>query len=160
MNIHPLIVHFPIALLTVYTLAEVARFGFVRRHPAWFTVKAVLLIVGSLGSFAAMGSGLIAAQIFGNEDVVFVHKSLAVSTASVYFLLALSYLIQWLDRNGRMWPGLARFERAVFRAPVTIILALIGMVLLTMTGAMGGALVYGPEMDPIVSFVYHLFFPE
>jgi len=36
--------------------------------------------------------------------------------------------------------------------------ALIGAVCLTITGALGGAMVYGPTSDPFVSFIYTLFF--
>jgi hypothetical protein len=34
------------------------------------------------------------------------------------------------------------------------------MILVTIVGALGGALVYGPEVDPVVSVVYHLFFTK
>ena len=39
-----------------------------------------------------------------------------------------------------------------------LLIALVGIVVITITGALGGAIVYGPEVDPIVSVIYHLFF--
>ncbi|MEK7110290.1 MAG: hypothetical protein AAB759_00205 [Patescibacteria group bacterium] len=39
MNIHPAFVHFPIALLTIYAVLELARFRFFTARPYWFHLK-------------------------------------------------------------------------------------------------------------------------
>ena len=57
MNLHPIFVHFPIALLTLYTLCELLRFKKIKDHPAWFYLKAVLIICGTLGAAAALLTG-------------------------------------------------------------------------------------------------------
>ncbi len=41
-------------------------------------------------------------------------------------------------------------------SPLVIVLAIAGLVLMTVVGALGASLVYGPEIDPAVSFIYHL----
>jgi len=39
--------------------------------------------------------------------------------------------------------------------PVAIVLALAGLVAITVTGGLGGAIVYGPDADPFFKLVYH-----
>ena len=36
------------------------------------------------------------------------------------------------------------------------LLALLGLIAITITGGLGGAIVYGKDVDPIVSFIYKL----
>ena len=44
MNIHPIFVHFPIALLTLYSLAELIRWRRITELAYWFYVKAFAMI--------------------------------------------------------------------------------------------------------------------
>ncbi len=53
---------------------------------------------------------------------------------------------------------LVKIAKWIINTRVSFILALIGIVGITITGTLGGAMVHGPEVDPFVSFVYHLFF--
>ena len=50
MNIHPLLVHFPIALLTIYSLLELVPFKQIYRQSYWFYTKAIILIIGSIST--------------------------------------------------------------------------------------------------------------
>lgn len=45
MNIHPFLVHFPIALFCVYTILECVRFQVVIKQPYWFYLKAGIVIM-------------------------------------------------------------------------------------------------------------------
>lgn len=63
MNIHPLFVHFPIALLTVYAVAELLRFKRLTSQVWWWNVKTLLLGVGLLGGFATLQTGEIAEEL-------------------------------------------------------------------------------------------------
>jgi len=38
------------------------------------------------------------------------------------------------------------------------LLALLGLVLIIITGGLGAAIVYGPNVDPFVNFIYSIFF--
>lgn len=177
MNIHPLFVHFPIGLLVVYSVLELGAYFFLTlRRQSWvFPVKAFLLFVGVLGAFAALITGSIAGEIFEtvadpNVVIIEVHASFAVATTILYLLLAGAYLIRIFDVNGwgdrivdskivliRIWNFKKRFWHYVidtWALPIIALLALAGM---TVTGALGASIVYGPDADPFVSFVYHLF---
>ena len=53
MNLHPIFVHFPIALFTLYALLECARFKKLQEQTYYFYLKAFLVITGGLASSAA-----------------------------------------------------------------------------------------------------------
>ena len=40
-----------------------------------------------------------------------------------------------------------------------ILLALVGLVCITITGGLGGTMVYGPNADPFFGVIYKLMFP-
>lgn len=173
MDIHPIVVHFPIALLTVYTLFEVARFPALVRQEWYLPVKAVLLLIGVAGSVAALQTGEVAEQAFIGTPtmrIVEMHAFFANLTTYVYVLLAVVYAVQWAEQAGgeRRVPPFAQWPWSVLRAiarvfgrtGMLVLLSVVGCALLTITGALGGAMVYGPEVDPIVSFVYHMLFAQ
>ena len=179
MNIHPLFVHFPIGLLVVYSLLEIcAYFWPALRRQAWlFGVEAFLLFTGVLAAFVALITGGIAEDIIRHTNsyafILKVHSPIAVLTTILYLILATAYLIRMFDTNGwgnrtvglnrpfiRIW----NFKKYVtylildtWLLPVLALLALLGMIV---TGALGAAIVYGPNADPFVSFIYHLFWVQ
>src|ERR1700730_19085142 len=57
-NIHPLLVHFPIALL--FAAALLYWLGFLARRESWLWTGWWTLVLGALGAAAAVGSGLYA----------------------------------------------------------------------------------------------------
>ncbi len=179
MNIHPLVVHFPIALLILYSIIEVCRFSFVQKNKFWFYAKLLLLIIGSIGAFFALQTGEIAEHTYGNTNqsihqLIETHSLFATITAYIFIGLAIVYCIKWVESDYRtkswfksfiqfrflrkLWNILYFIKRLIFRSYFLVPLAVIGIVSLTITGSLGGAIVYGSEVDPVVSFIYHLFF--
>lgn len=165
MNIHPIFVHFPIALLTIYALFEIFAWKKLRALSWWVYVKATLLFVGIISSFAALNTGEAAEHLIGRSALIEMHSTFATGTVWLFGILALVYLIRFVLESSYIinFPKLQNFLTAVqnyidrfsFLIPS---FAFVGLVLVTVTGALGGAIVYGPEVDPIVSFVYHFFF--
>ena len=166
MNLHPIFVHFPIALLTVYTLLEVFRLPIITRQSWWFYTKAVLLFIGTLGGVASGITGKIASQGFAGTStmaLVTLHSHYAEATVMVYGGIALLYAIEWMKIDGAKipsspWAVILRIQSVLWRAPILVLASLIGLLLVTITGALGGALVYGPDIDPVVGFFYHLLY--
>lgn len=64
MNLHPIIVHFPIACLVLYSLIELGSLFSPRIRKNLEITKYFLLIIGILGTFGALQSGEIAQQSF------------------------------------------------------------------------------------------------
>lgn len=173
MNIHPIVVHFPVALLTLYTLMEFVGFRRLTQHVAWFYIKAFLLIVGTVDAFAGRQTGeMIEAQFRGGPQtkLLEMHALWANITVILFGILSLLYLAAFIRRDAAQWrivgfvaalPGaglLARIYDVCERSGIFLVAALAGLVTITVVGALGGALAYGPNVDPIVKFVYDFFF--
>lgn len=174
MNIHPILVHFPIALLTIYAICELIRFKKVTTQHYWFHVKSIFVITGLVTAQLALGSGEAVQKMFSDvpekNAIVPVHAMFAETTVGIFFILAFSYLILWIEydasktllgkypRLSKPWARLVRVAKWIINTPTSLVLAFIGIIGITITGALGGAMVHGPEVDPFVSFVYHLFF--
>ncbi len=68
MNVHPMIVHFPIAFLSAFFLLEIVGASF--RRPAVLQVASWMLYLGAFGAVAAAAAGLIAAGSVPHGDSV------------------------------------------------------------------------------------------
>jgi uncharacterized membrane protein len=169
MNIHPIFVHFPIALLTVYAVLELVRFNKITSQIYWFYVKASILFAGALGAFAALSTGDGAEQTIAKElrPLVEIHSTFAAISTWIFLFIGLVYIVLWINKTdwnqqlfdgrfSKIWGTLLNSATKMYESPFIIILAFLGLLSITMTGALGGAIVYGPNIDPVVSFFYHL----
>ncbi len=171
MNIHPLFVHFPIALLTIYCAMEMMRFKKIATQPYWFFVKAMFVIFGTVSGFAALFTGGLIEDQFktaGARNLIEMHSLWATITMVIFSVIAACYLIEWVERSHvveryaqeqwyTIWKFLIRIKAIFFFTPVIILASVVGLVSITITGALGGALAYGADVDPIVHFVYGIF---
>lgn len=90
-NIHPLLVHFPIALLTLFFLVDLIGALFksdeIRRTAGWF------LYTGTLGALLAVAAGLQAASTVPHDfivhEIMMRHRNYGVTVASLAVLLSL-----------------------------------------------------------------------
>lgn len=179
MNIHPLFVHFPIALLVSYSLLEVtAPFSARLRRQAWVApVKAFLLYMGVLAAFAALVTGGMAEDVVRGVNprafIIEAHEPFAWATTLIYIVLAAASLVRLFDREGwgdrivgsnrlfaRIWSVKKQVARFVLDTRLLPLLALLGLIAITITGGLGAAIVYGPDVDPIVRVIYHLFWAQ
>lgn len=145
MDIHPMVVHFPIALLTLYAIFELIRFKKILEQPYWFYIKAILVIIGVLGAILAV---LTAPQV-SSSPLVLMHQAFAQLTLALFLVIALGYLLKWLQSNNR-------FSAFIFRIYIIIPLSLIGLAIIIITGGLGGAIVYGTHFDPLMAPVFKL----
>ncbi len=173
MNLHPIVVHFPIALLCLYSFFEVIQRW--TKAPYWTQVRAVLVIAGTIGAFASLQTGEVAEHLFGatpgsqTHNVLEMHALFAKITTWAYAVLAFSYLVLWLKENPsvrKLIPKNAasplrivvRVARTILTTPIAPILAILGFVGLSIVGALGATLVYGPDFDPATSLVNKMLF--
>lgn len=166
---HPLIVHFPIACLVLYTWVEVVTFLWPRSKTSLLTTKYFLLGIGVIGSFGALYSGEIAMESSGMQAsrLVQAHESFAQRSHLLYMIISLWYIAQWIIQKKiciTYWPKQAQshlswFIRLVDSKINHIIIALLaiaGFLLISITGALGAAITHGPDVDMIVRWVYDL----
>ena len=176
MNIHPLFVHFPIALLSVYAIMELIHTNRLNHSNTYASIKGFLVILGTLAAYVTLSTGKLAAGLLlaNRPDLaklVATHSTFTGATTAIFSVLAASYVIKFiLDSKyanmpilitGQltiMWRALCAFSRAVRESVFGQFLALAGIICITITGGLGDSIVYGPDTDPIVRFIYGMFF--
>jgi hypothetical protein len=166
MNPHVVLVHFPIALLTIYSVLEVLHLKRLIALPYWFYIKAAFVILGALGAGASFLTGEIAEEQFrpssGLHRLIETHANFALASLLFFGIIALLYAVAWLGRAGIF----TRYHNTLnlvtktekFLASGTMpLLGIIGLALITVTGALGGSIAFGPDIDPVARFVYDFF---
>jgi uncharacterized membrane protein len=171
MNLHPLVVHFPIALLSLYVLFEVLPLE--RWYPSvrWQDSKAILVAVGGIGLLAALVTGQMAEHsllALSAGPILRFHKMFADASAAVFGIIAAAYVIRWiLERHGHFLRRAGLPIRSL-RAIATVLLdrrtvvslAIIGFIVLFLAGIFGEMIVYGPQNDLFSRLVTAWFFPS
>lgn len=160
MNIHPLFVHFPIALLFLWSLCELVPVSRWLPQIHWQSVRSFLIVVGTLGAYVTFLTGGLAEELVGESRLIEFHSTFAGITLVIYSV----FLLEFILGIGR--PLLERFSvvkytdlflallhNKIFR--ITLVLA--GFVCLMITGALGGAIVYGSGGDPFTDLILKLF---
>ena len=165
MNSHPVFVHFPIGILVLYAVFEIARIKIITRQPWYFELKAVLSIIGTLAAYVTATTGELAEEIIENiapdtMALVETHSMYAVITIVLFSILAASYLFEWLKKTHTL-TALTRLPLfgvlSTFIQRSAPLIAFAGLCTITITGGLGAAIVYGPQTDPFVAIIYNTF---
>jgi uncharacterized membrane protein len=144
-SLHPLVVHFPIALLLVAPLFVVA--GIVRRTPAGRAMLLAalgLMILGTIGTFVAVGTGEAAARLADRSPeinaVLERHEELAETTRVIFGSLTVVFALVLLARRSVERAG--RRALAVLLPSVFLVFYAAGAFVLASTAHNGGRLVH------------------
>ncbi len=131
-NWHPLIVHFPIALLTASVAVDLI--ALIKHQVQWHRFAYALLVAGLLSSSAAVITGTEAALPYRSKpevaDLIQQHEDFGSIVFIVFMATALGRLPLFLQRSGG-WPLV-----------MWIVVAVGGCVLLWWTSYYGGELVF------------------
>src|SRR3989339_763858 len=118
---HQVLVHFPIALLTVYALFELARFRLVTKSTWWTPVKSAFSIIGWASSLVTYLSGrLLTSGAETLPHIVLAHRTFGRLTLLTFGILAMAYTLQ-------IWKPGNRYTGFVLKPWVCIPLALFGL---------------------------------
>lgn len=163
-DLHPMLVHFPIALITLYAVLECLRFRAIAQRVELFYTKAIIIVVGTIGGIVARQFGLLAARAYEGTDamrIIRIHEFFGNATLIIAGIISILYIGAWIFRSGSNLRH-NKFIRLCNRITLTwrvIPLALAALVAVSITGALGGSLVYGETADPLVKFLYKTVVP-
>lgn len=173
MNIHPIFVHFPIALLFFYSVGEILiLFPFVKNKDKWRDLLFAVLFVGVVSSFFTLQTGEVAEHLIGAERgsdlrlLINRHALFASISVYIYSILLICQIIKKIYQKkdfisskaiSRVLELLNSISNIFLSNPLLIVLSILGLIALMITGALGGAITYGVDTDPIVSIVYKIF---
>ncbi len=140
-NLHPLLVHFPIALLPSYIALDWA--GRLWKEKAFTEAAWYALLLGLVGTLVTLVTGLLAARAVPMDSPALAtlntHKFIGITTLVIFGIQAVCY-----GRNrGKYTPG---------KQALHTVIQLVGVALVVAVGYFGGELVYtfGIGVTPLV----------
>ena len=137
-SLHPKMVHFPIALLFAFSFLEIT--GNILKKESFTKAASIILVLGLLGAVAAVLTGNQAdkvAEMLFDKDIniplgkISAHETFA--TYTLWYFTALFFLRLFVILK-KKFNGLIKYS--------FVLLAIIGSVLVYLTGLKGGELVY------------------
>lgn len=174
MDLHPIFVHFPIALLVIYGLIELVIPIKYNNFREWVWVRFCMLLTGVGGAFLALQTGETAQRAYRGSALVHMHSFWANISTISFGIILLCYIVKLLEGGYlpwiqykkitehktmvSVWKFLIKIKNIILETVAVKVIALFGFIAISITGALGGAIVYGPNVDPIVKWVYGLFF--
>jgi uncharacterized membrane protein len=157
-NLHPIFVHFPIALLFLYSIIKVLPLQKWVPSVGWRDIERVLLVVGVLGAFTALATGDAAEHLARpSRQLVGAHANFASIATFIYGALLAGEIAAVINAQsivyGKKWQWVStilRFiETLLCNHMVSFILAIVGFVAISITGMLGGVMAYGVSADPL-----------
>ena len=159
-NIHPIFVHFPIALLFIYSIIKILPFKKWLPKIAWDDICFVVLIVGVLGAFMALSTGDTAEHLSkANHHLINIHATFASISTWLYVALLLGEISHFFNQSKLAEKvSLLKFkkvtafcEKLFYGKLFSKIVSLVALLFITLTGMLGGIIVYGVSADPFAS---------
>jgi uncharacterized membrane protein len=164
-NIHPIFVHFPVALLFVYSIIKILPFNKWFPKVSWIDIERALLLVGTLGAFAALATGDTAEHLTQpNRDLVEAHSTFAAIATWLYVSLLIGQISSFIADKVNLMAKIGNGGRKIVFLLKKIfgyglfskIIAFVALVAIMVTGLLGGVMVYGVTADPIAPMILSL----
>ncbi len=143
--LHPLVVHFPVALLLTAPLLVLMGLALPRAGRGFLNAALAVMVLGTVAAWVAVGTGEAAGELATRTPAVRAaleqHEELAETTRTVFTLLTLTFAVLLL--------GPALLKRTpgrritVLAGGAYLVCYLFGSVLLANTAHQGGRLVHG-----------------
>jgi uncharacterized membrane protein len=143
-GMHPLVVHFPIALTFVAPLLVVLAVVFRKQTGTWLTAAALLMLIAALGAMLAVNTGE-AAEEFAEEvasaqSVLHEHEELGEKARTILIVLAAAIsagAVAW-----RLWGAKAPGKVLYAAAAVYLVAHVADTLVVANTAHQGGRLVH------------------
>lgn len=162
-DLHPIFVHFPIALLVFYSIIKIIPLSRWLPKIMWRDIERFLLVFGTLGAFVSLSTGEIAEEMFRvNHQLVEAHATFAVISVWLYGALIVgevaSFLVsrQFFVTQRYMTRSIAFVNSFLCDGFFARLIAFVAFVSILLTGLLGGVLVYGTTADPLAGFILRI----
>lgn len=172
-NYHLIIVHFPIALLVVYTFFEILNL-FIARD--WNEMKMWIVSLGAIGAVVSRITGEWASEIHSGAYIrktLELHESVSALATGVFIFISVIYILNFLIKNNKiidkvknllgmklgeqLFRVINKFLEIFYTKWFLTLLAIFGFVAIALTGTLGGILAHGCQTDPMTNIVCNLF---
>ncbi len=173
--LYPVLVHFPIALLSLYVGFELVRFKVVTNNSWWFFVKAALVLFGTFFqllttiSFYFFSMNIVNAKTpIQFVKIIHTYELYMIITLVVFMILSVGYKVSFIDKNlifmnlknTKFWNFFRGVSREILNSYVTIILAITGFFTLLVASSIGSYINYGGNIaDPVTYGVMNMVMP-
>lgn len=143
--LHPMVVHFPIALLYIAPIFLVLAIIFAQRSMAWLWASAIIIVIGTAFAFIAVSTGEAAEEfaegVVAAEAALEQHEEMAELVQVIFGILSVSILA--LATAFQFAPFLKDRTRLLQGALVFVLIGhLAGLGVLTEAAHQGGRLVH------------------
>lgn len=163
-NLHPIFVHFPIALLFAFSVIKIIPFERWFPKVYWRHIEVWLLTFGVLGAFAALATGETAERLtHPNRAIVNMHANFATLSTWIYALLLIGEILFFITPEilpKLNMPQVTRFfvlvQNVLTHGIFSKILAFIAFIAIFVAGLLGGVMVYGTSADPFAKIVLRI----
>lgn len=136
-KLHPLVVHFPVALLSLYVVLEIISQIFKKKF--LINTAHLILLVGVIGGIAAVLTGNLEFQLLTSSNILNQTQSSSVSNHEFYATLTMWYFFAGLIFKTYL---VLKKKNQTLLNYLFIIFALGGFYLIYTTARLGGKLVY------------------
>lgn len=108
-KIHPLVVHFPIALLMVAPIFVILAIAWKSQTKSLLAAVSLMVVLGTIGAFVATASGEaaeeLAERVPGAESIIHEHQELAETARNLFTVLAVILVVAtivYIKRESRI----------------------------------------------------------
>jgi hypothetical protein len=154
--------------IILYSWIEVVSLFLPRFKKNLETTKYFLLIIGILWTFWALQSGEIAQEAFGRSNLINTHEEFGERSHTTYIIIGLFYWIKLIINKGiwgQYWntqvknylSRLILFINSIISRYIIAWISIIGVIFLSITGALWGAISHGTSDDPVSAWAVNTF---
>lgn len=167
MTIHPLFVHFPIALLIIYAILEIITSIYPKYSEKLYLTKIICLYIWALWAIASSQTGEIDKHVnFAKKrtNILERHETFASITTTTSIILSIIYIIISANIVYATNQYIIKYQNYISQTifyinkfKLLLIWSIILLVSVSITGALWGVVAYGADADPITKVIYSIF---
>lgn len=161
-NIHPIFVHFPIALLLLYSVIKILPLKRWFPNVSWNDIERLLLLTGTLGAFAALATGDSAEHlVHPNKQLVEAHSTFGGIATFLYVALLIGEQAKFVNSKNYSFINNHKLLRRIYsilekllaNQSLSKLIAFVALIAIAVTGLLGGVIAYGLTADPFAPLV-------